>query len=188
MEIKPMVTDVMEFLKKCADIAASFEHDTFHYNEFYYIQKNPVDSPIEQILHCALKTIMKLNFMPDADCVRIDGKDYVVGANIIPQVQIGKYRVDFIVSLSKYPKHDGTQDVSEVIVECDSQAFHERSEKERRYEKERDRFLQRNGHKVFHFTGKEIKDTPFKVAAEIISHITGWNVDEIVDPNFITEG
>lgn len=187
MERKKLVPDVMEFLNKCADIAASFEHDTFHSNEFYYLEGNSVDSPIEQILHCAFKTLMKLNFMPDAECLRIDGKDYIVGANLRPQVHIGKYRVDFLASLAKYPRPDGTQDVSEVVVECDSQEFHERTEKERRYEKERDRFLQRNGYKVFHFTGKEIKDTPFKVAAEIISHITGWKVDEIIDPNFIAE-
>ncbi|MDO8357217.1 MAG: DUF559 domain-containing protein [Nitrospirota bacterium] len=103
-----------------------------------------------------------------------EGQTIVHGLDITPQYVLGKYRIDFKVSYDRSPKHfaDIAQLQSNVIlVECDSQEWHERSEKERRYEKARDRYLISNGHEVFHYTGKEIKDDPVTVAAEIIAHV-----------------
>jgi len=56
------------------------------------------------------------------------------------------------------------------VVECDSQQFHERTEEERRYEKARDRFLQKKGYKIFHYTGADIKSNYKKIVREIIRY------------------
>jgi Uncharacterized protein conserved in bacteria len=69
------------------------------------------------------------------------------------------------------PKFKGKWESRQVIVECDSQQFHERTEEERRYEKQRDRFLTVEGYKVFHFTGAEIVRNPWSVAAEILEFV-----------------
>ena len=39
------------------------------------------------------------------------------------------------------------------------------------YEKERDRFIQKEGFKIFHYTGSEIVKNPFMVASEALSYI-----------------
>jgi len=38
---------------------------------------------------------------------------------------------------------------------------------------ERDRFIQSQGLKIFHYTGKEITDDPFRVAGEIFLQVVG---------------
>lgn len=65
-----------------------------------------------------------------------------------------------------------TYTIKSLIVECDSQEFHERTEKERRYEKARDRHLLSMGYKVFHYTGSEICKDPIGVAIEILVYLT----------------
>lgn len=102
------------------------------------------------------------------------------GLRVVPQYAIGKFRIDFLVS---HTRLQGEERV--VLIECDSQAFHDRSETERRYEKQRDRFLQSAGFKIFRFTGAEILSTPFDVAAEILKHVTGFEKLKIQhDPDF----
>jgi len=105
-----------------------------------------IGSPIEQMLYCALKTIKELNYLEDL--------------KVVPQYKIGQYRVDFLVAKKKV-----------VIIECDSQQFHERTEPERRYEKARDRFLQVEGYKIFHYTGASIKNNSLDIAKEIIAYV-----------------
>ena len=55
------------------------------------------------------------------------------------------------------------------VIECDSQQFHENTEKERRYEKERDRYMTKEDYKILRYTGKEIMENPYKVAKNAIS-------------------
>jgi very-short-patch-repair endonuclease len=130
-------------------------------------------SPIEQLLYVAMHTIARLTNCLLADPIRLEGKDYLFGLDISSQVQIGSYRVDFALTDYQYPRRGHTewrQQVKRVLVECDSQQWHERSEKERRYEKSRDRALLRKGDVVFHYTGSEIHENPYLVAADILSH------------------
>lgn len=75
---------------------------------------------------------------------------------------------------------DGKQ-MSAVIVECDGHDFHEKTESDRRYEKQRDRYFQRLGYKVIHFTGSEIVKDPFAAAAEAISIAIGEEVETLLD-------
>lgn len=134
-----------------------------------------IESQIEQILLTALLFIMKKNSVHLSDPILIDEFKIVAGLIIDPQFEIGPYRVDFRIENRKQlwnEKNDIIADESKIIlVECDSQEWHERSEKERRYEKARDRYFAKKGLKIFHYTGKEITEDPAKVAAEILREI-----------------
>lgn len=92
-----------------------------------------------------------------------DAQPDIWNVSLEPQFKIGSYRVDFVAKNS-------CEGLS-VIVECDSQQFHDRTEKERRYEKQRDRFLQEKGYRIFHFTGSEIFQMPYECARQVICAI-----------------
>ena len=136
-----------------------------------------IKSPIERMLFMAIKGEVILNHIPkvDADVIGKSRIALIKGFEIIPQYKIGKYYIDFrainhfsITDLNTNKSVDGSR---EVLIECDSQKWHERSEEERRYEKDRDRFLQKKGYKVFHYTGKEILNDPRKIAREILNYL-----------------
>lgn len=84
-----------------------------------------------------------------------------------PQYEIGKYRADYLLSCGD----------KSLIIELDGHNFHDRSEKQRRYEKTRDRYFVSNGFQVVHFTGKEITDNPFKPAKECLSLLLDFPLD-----------
>ena len=128
---------------------------------FRTIRNQKINSPIEQMLFLALTS---------ADSVFKFCRDNYISIEILPQFSIGKYRVDFLVK----------GDIDKLVVECDSQEWHERTEPQRRHEKERDRFIQSKGYKVFHFTGKEIMETPHLPALEIIQHATSMDLSESI--------
>jgi very-short-patch-repair endonuclease len=197
MEVASNVTD---FLEWCAKEIAKFEEDMFIENMSAGYEDLDIESPIEQILYTALNAVAKLNLIDESDPEEHQGKMCVIGLSISSQVHIGKYRVDFKVGYGTYlncavrikaPKKIQESNnhtiFSEVIVECDSQAFHERNEKERRYEKARDRFLQSNGYCVYHYTGTEIIKRPMEIAAEIISFVTGIDVENIQTDSNVLE-
>ena len=173
--MKKMVENVVDFDKRCSRIISSLESERFSINVFNEICDYRVDSPIEQIFYYAFKTLIKSNNLEKSDIFEDKkGKPHFLGLEILPQYQIGTYRVDFIVFFC--PRGE---DKSEVIVECDSQKYHERSERERSYEKKRDRFLQSRGYKVFRFTGREIIKDSFDCAAEVIAFLTSQDLKEI---------
>jgi len=182
-----VANNVLKFLDECSEEIGKHESIGFHqeiWNDF--IELN-IESPIEQLLYCALKAIQKFNLMEDDEPVQDkDGIWYVRGLYIGPQYRIDNYRVDFKISwgsIHGYTRDQGIQlprmMVKEIIIECDSQEFHERIENERRYEKIRDRHLLKKGYKVMHFTGKEITDHALKVAAEIIAYLTDSDINNI---------
>lgn len=107
--------------------------------------------------------------------------EFFTGIDINIQYKIKNYRVDFYLSYSPEWFINGhcPDEMVSLIVECDSQEFHERTEAERRYEKKRDRDLGRLGYVVFHYTGKEILQDSIKVATDIIAHLRKENPDEL---------
>lgn len=151
--------NVLDFMDKCAKEIGKQSEEFFNINIWNICHRN-VESPIEQLLICALYTISRLNYL--------DNK-----LTFLPQREIGKYRVDFLIT------YFDSQSSKKIIVECDSQKFHERNELERRYEKARNRYLQTQGYKVFRFTGSEIFKNPLTVASEIISYMTDMSISEI---------
>ena len=150
-----MEKSVEEFANKCADIVAEFERESFLDAEHDY--EGEITSPIERILYFSIKTLGIINDVGEADPLGPfvgnftfggwewpkDNHYYIWGLNIQPQVKIGKYRIDFAVSYSKTLYGKLTEKT--LLVECDSQEWHERTESERRYEKARDRYLQTKG-------------------------------------------
>lgn len=162
--------NVLKFINQCADAYGHFAADSFNQDLWCECLEIGLESPIEQILYCAIKTVAKINGIEEAtDPVQENGEWHVAGLTIMPQAQIGKYRADFRIIHER--KFKGRWEHQQVIVECDSQQFHERTEEERRYEKQRDRFFTTEGYKVFHFTGTEIVKNSWSVAAEILEFV-----------------
>lgn len=75
---------------------------------------------------------------PEAKFVRI---------NLRSQIQIGRYRVDFLVSVEA----EGMRDVR-FVIECDGHNFHERSAKQASHDRARDRKLLREGYVTLRYT------------------------------------
>lgn len=164
----------MEYCKTAVeiDIAERFEDEMKNINA-----ELPIISPIERMMYMALWATSRMYGIPDSDPINF-GKEAIVlyGISIKPQYRIGRYRVDFLVTLEKRIHNNRLARTildkpMDVIVECDSQEWHERSERERRKEKQRDRYLISKGYRVFHYTGKEITDDALKPADEVIRFI-----------------
>lgn len=75
-----------------------------------------------------------------------------------PQEKIGNYTVDFLIEVheKKY-----------IVIECDGHEFHEKTKEQAKHDKERDRFLQKEGYPVYRFTGSEIFNNPLHILSEI---------------------
>lgn len=145
-----------------------------------------IESPVERSLCLALLVVKTLNNLSLTDPQDIPPLVYISGVDIEPQFKVGKYSIDFRISNHEtigmfnngYWKKCAGCDRS-VLIECDSQEWHERTEEERRYEKARDRYLVKKGFTVFHYTGKEILKNPIKIAEEIFTFV-GCRLDEIM--------
>lgn len=125
-------------------------------------------SEIEKMFAFSFMNECGINYFDSEPPSRIDG-NFSDAFLIQREVKIDKYRVDFVCSLNSF--FSGKNYFSSVIVECDSQKWHETTENQRRYEKERDRFLQTNGSNVLRFTGKEIMEDPKKCSFSVIEFL-----------------
>jgi len=65
-------------------------------------------------------------------------------------------------------------------VECDGHEFHDKDKKQRSYEKARDRYLQKEGYAVLHFTGSDIVSSPVFAATEVVSFLCNDDIDDIL--------
>lgn len=175
-----VVPEVTAFLSECSSLIGNYENEMFNQDTFCEFHEYGKDalmtSPIEHFFYAAFKAIVQLNGLKMADPIEVNGEMFMEGIDIQPQVAIEKYRVDFLLHNFRIKK----ERTKRLVVECDSQQFHERTEPERRYEKERDRFLQSSGYHVFRFTGKEIKNEPFRVAGESLAYLTDYPLKEVL--------
>ena len=169
--------NVTKFMEKCSEEVGKWKADEFNRDMWCDCTEGFIESPIEQILYCALKYIQILNRIDDYDDRYnfISKKPYSKGLSIIPQKIIDKYRCDFLIFYVGFNKEP-----MELIIECDSQQFHEQTEKERQYEKARDRHLIIHGYKVFHYTGSEIVKRPLEIAIEIFAYLIGTDADNFL--------
>lgn len=176
-----LTQNVLDFMNKCSEEIGRKEDDRFNVDIWCFFEdhENEIKSPIEQILYCALQMVRQFNDIEKGDPIDIDGKIGVIGLSVFPQSEVGKYRADFSVSFGQYNYKTKKFTYKTILIECDSQEFHERSESERRYEKERDRFFIKEGHEVFHYTGKEIYHNALNIAVEIISYVTGIKQEDL---------
>lgn len=82
------------------------------------------------------------------------------------QVQIDRYRVDFLIAYRA-----GRETLSKfVVLECDGHDFHERTKEQAEHDKRRDRTLQSLGLPVMRLTGSEIWRSPIKAAWEVLTN------------------
>ena len=140
-----------EFMKEALDSIQILETGRFKEKLLNYHDENNIKSPIEKMFlaaFCFIKQLETLNVC------------------IYPQYTIGKYNVDFLVCKSNWRSKG-------LIIELDGHNFHDRDEKQRRHEKERDRFLQSEKYKVFHYTGKEITDNPYQAVMDAVNYLYG---------------
>ena len=170
------VPDVKDFYIKCASMIGNFESDMFHVTLDGLCRTYRVESPIEQLFFVAFKVLQKTNYFEELNSINLRGApEDLYGLTIYPQSEVKPYRVDFLARynlLEKEPRW--------AVIECDGHNFHDRTEKERRHEKQRDRFLQSKGYRIFHFTGSEVKNNPFECASEVIAFLTNFPKDEIL--------
>lgn len=147
------------------------------------IHNHGIASPIEQLLFAAIEFVREVNHINQCEPEGLRGDCFLHGLRIIPQFHVLTYRSDFKIDYYEYPstlEETEHQKPRTVLVECDSQKWHERSEEERRYEKARDRKMISDGYQVFHYTGKEIIADPIMVAAEVVAHVTHMSKDELI--------
>lgn len=83
---------------------------------------------------------------------------------IQPQVQIGKYRVDFQL------RHWETD--TWFVIECDGHDYHEKTKEQAAYDKKRDRFLIKQGYVVLRYTGSQICSNPDEIFSDVLEIIT----------------
>ena len=123
------------------------------------------ESHIEWMMYDALRVVASYDYGFD-----VLGEPRGLGdpIKIEPQVKIGRYRADFLVSLSF-----GDKSIL-IVVECDGHEFHERTKSQASRDKSRDRTLQRQGYRVFRFTGSDIFNGSHGCAHEIIGAVMDW--------------
>lgn len=86
--------------------------------------------------------------------------DLGAGFTIRQQVQIGRYRVDFVLE----------KDGQELIIEADGHDYHERTKQQAAHDRSRDRWFVSQGYTVMRFTGSEIWADANQCAAECKAH------------------
>lgn len=107
------------------------------------------ESPIERVMYVVLRDEFEWAITQDR-------------AELIPQKQIGKYRVDFYFS---YTSDQG--ELVEFVIECDGHDYHERTKEQAQHDKKRDRFFTEKGYIVLRYTGSEILREPHKLTEPI---------------------
>ncbi|MBV2144218.1 DUF559 domain-containing protein [Falsochrobactrum sp. TDYN1] len=99
-----------------------------------------------------------------------------------PQVQIGNYRVDFVLSAwtSGYVYSAHKRSTTEpywrkLVIECDGHEYHERTKEQASKDRSRDRDLTNLGFDVFRFTGSELWRDPWECADQLYYWaLRGW--------------
>lgn len=163
--------NVWDFINKASDDYGRFEAERFSQEVFSRIVEEPIASPIEQIFYVALRTFAHALYEEiDPESIEIGGQLLLGhGIHIVPQFKVGNYRVDFLVErtwIYRQEQHQCT-----VLVELDGHEFHDRDKRQRAYEKARDRFIQRAGYRILHYTGSEVVGDPYRVAHEVLNTI-----------------
>lgn len=74
---------------------------------------------------------------------------------IVPQVNCGRYRVDFLAGAIFYDRAE-IFPIQILAIECDGHDFHERTKAQAAYDRAKDRALQQMGMAVFRFTGSQL--------------------------------
>jgi len=125
------------------------------------VVKNKIGSPIEELF---LVTFITWRIFEGGCEGAIFTPSGHGGWRIIPQAQIGKYRVDFLI--------EEVITGSKIVVECDGHDFHERTKEQAERDRKRDRKLQSEGYFVMRFTGSELHRDPMECVHELHSQVS----------------
>ncbi len=132
------------------------------------------ESPIEALFFTALRNAISVGFAPSLShtviYIKTPKKREKTKENILcveRQVQIGSYRVDFLIWCPLKPERM-------MVVECDGHDFHERTKEQAAKDRSRDRALQSQGYEVFRFTGSELYRDPLGCAQEVARILEKW--------------
>lgn len=181
-ENKEIAQNVIQFIGLASKYYGKAAEDRFNEEMLCNCDDLGMVSPIEQLLWVAVHLVCHVNFIDlNSEPITVNGKDQVgYGMHMSPQFKLANYRADFVAYCQRR-----NQEPQEWIIECDGHDFHERTKQERQYEKKRDRFFTVRGYKILRFTGSEIVKSPFDVAVEVISAVTGD--DQVVIPQKLLE-
>jgi len=160
--------NVWAFLEKAGRDAGRIAAEQFGVAMYHHISDHAITSPIEQMFLAALNVMCRAESIavdPDPEFTALGQPILRGGVFIDPQFKIGKYRVDFLVTCIGW---SDTPPMKSVVVELDGHEFHDRDQRQRSYEKARDRFLLKAGYPVLHFTGSDVVRDPYKVAHEVL--------------------
>src|SRR5690606_11751159 len=178
----PIPKNVLRLMEEAAEYVGRSEAETADAEMWNTLRDVPITSPIEQLFFCGLYAVARTNGfrlstvigspfpMPPPDLRVIDNT-----VLCYPQSPIGNYRADFVLYLVDGPNPMPT------VVELDGHEWHDRNEKQRRYEKRRDRYMQARGFRVARYTGSEIVKDPYKAAANALSLVVASD-DYFVTP------
>ena len=125
---------------------------------------NLTQSPIEKLFLLSFLSICDYcyfdQFCYDAlgNLIMAKTKLYAEDVYIIPQNEIGNYRVDFLFVINEKKSF---------IVECDGHDFHEKTKEQVANDKSRDREFIKNNYVVVRFSGSEIYNKPSKCVGEL---------------------
>lgn len=170
--------NVKQFVTACSAIVADFEKKKFQGQVLCGLQDR--SSPIEQLFETALMTLIQV-VEQECDHFQVNGEWRYIGINVMPQCKIQNYTADYALFKESHDAILNTHDFKKVVVELDGHAFHDKNEKQRRYEKKRDREMQKLGYKVFRYTGAEIVKDPFSAAIECVSYMTNSDEAELCE-------
>jgi len=125
------------------------------------------ESPIEEIMFLALyvrfRHLTKAPFAFLGHDVNTNHVNSYGMMQLYSQVQIGDYRVDFLLRVPL-----GEHGAVSFVIECDGHEFHERTKEQAVRDRSRDRKLQSLGYTVFRFTGSEIWASSERCTLEIL--------------------
>lgn len=163
-----LANNVWGFMEKAATLHAASRKSRFSQEMHANCLELGMGSPIEHLFWIACTTLCDAHFTAmNPEPVFSHSGEQVSGQGLFiePQAHIGSYRVDFLMTQNGIGP-DGI--LTPVVVELDGHAFHDKDQRQRSYEKARDRFLVRSGYRVLHFTGSDVVADPFKVAFEAL--------------------
>lgn len=127
-----------------------------------------LDSPLEAVMLAALMAADKaISHYPEssAEMLRIMRNEGVLKLDVRAAVPVGAYRADLVMSAQLRPGE--AQQPAKVVIECDGHMYHERTRAQAMHDRQRDRYMQREGFIVARFTGDEIIRSPFECAFEV---------------------
>lgn len=160
--------NVMKFMCEAAELHGKLCEERFSIDMYRQLSYGACHSPIEDMFFIALHAICAawdVQINPGPQFTREGLMKPGNGLIVQTQANVGKYRVDFLLT------QIGLTDelCPPVVIELDGHAFHDKDKHQRAYEKARDRFLVKEGLRVLHFTGSEVVVDPFKVAYEALT-------------------